>query len=209
MSPARSAAKDPTAATKAALLDAARTEFAAYGVAGARVDRIAERAGVNKERIYGHFGSKEKLFDTVIKTALDEVAAAVAMPGKDPSDYVGKLFDFYATHPDLVRLLMWEALHYRGEELLPGQEQRVDKCRSKTESLAEGLGREPDTSVARMVFTLVGLAMWPSAMPQLARITVGEEARTPEGREALREHLVAFVRSAVEGAAGTSGAAGS
>lgn len=198
MSP-RKDVKDPTAATKAALLEAARTEFAAYGVAGARVDRIAERAGVNKERIYGHFGSKEKLFDTVIKSALDEVAAAVAMPGKDPAEYVGNLFDFYSAHPDLVRLLMWEALHYRGEDdLLPGQELRVDKCRSKTESLAEGLGREPDASVARMVFSLVGMAMWPSVMPQLARITVGEEAATPEGREALREHLVAFVRAAVE-----------
>jgi len=73
----------------------------------------------------------------------------------------------------------------------------VDKCRSKTESLAEGLGREPDDSVARMVFSLIGMAMWPSVMPQLARITVGEGAATPDGQRAMREHLVAFVRAAV------------
>ncbi|MBO4270311.1 TetR/AcrR family transcriptional regulator [Microbispora triticiradicis] len=196
--PPRRDVKDPTAATKAALLEAARAEFAAYGVAGARVDRIADRAGVNKERIYGHFGSKEKLFDTVVAAALDEMAEAVAMPGDDPADYVSRLFDYYAAHPDVVRLMMWEALHYRSEDaLLPGQERRVDKCRSKTVSLAAGLGREPDAAMARTLFTLIGMAMWPSAMPQLARITAGEDATTPEGREALRGHLMAFVRAAV------------
>ncbi|MBO3680199.1 TetR family transcriptional regulator [Streptomyces sp. NEAU-YJ-81] len=41
-------------ATKAGLLDAAFTEFAAYGIAGARVDRIAETAGANKRLISVH-----------------------------------------------------------------------------------------------------------------------------------------------------------
>ncbi|MEU8176671.1 hypothetical protein AB0C14_27675 [Microbispora hainanensis] len=41
------------------------------------------------------------------------------------------------------------------------------------------------------------MAIWPTVMPQLARITVGDEAATPEGRDAPREHLVEFVRAAV------------
>ncbi|WP_433225193.1 TetR/AcrR family transcriptional regulator [Microtetraspora malaysiensis] len=188
--------KDSTAATRAALLEAARVEFAAKGVAGARVDTIAERAGVNKERIYGHFGSKEKLFDAVVVTALDQVTEAVSMPGKDAADYVGRLYDYYREHPDLVRLLMWEALHYGGEKLLPGQERRVDKCGRKTVSLAEGLGREPSPQVARTMLMLIGMAMWPTAMPQLNRIFLGADGAADH--DAMRDSVLEFVRDALD-----------
>lgn len=186
------APKVSTAATRAALLEAARGEFAAYGVAGARVDRIAERAGVNKERIYGHFGSKEKLFDAVITEALDDLTAQIALPGADPADYVAKLTDYYRGHPDTVRLLMWEALNYRGQDLLPGQESRVERCARKTASLAEGRGEEPDAATARTLFLLTGLALFQSMMPQLARIIMGDEADSPDNRRALRDQAAAL-----------------
>ncbi|GAA4919426.1 AcrR family transcriptional regulator [Nonomuraea thailandensis] len=188
--------KVSTAATRAALLEAAREEFAAYGVAGARVDRIAERAGVNKERIYGHFGSKEKLFDAVITEALDDLTAQIALPGADPVDYVAKLTDYYHSHPDLVRLLMWEALNYRGQELLEGQEARVERCGRKTASLAEGRGeKEPSAETARMLFMLTGLALFPSMMPQLARIILRGAADDHEG---MRDQIAAFVTAALK-----------
>ncbi|MEV4173406.1 TetR/AcrR family transcriptional regulator [Nonomuraea sp. NPDC049709] len=189
------APKVSTAATRAALLEAARDEFAAYGVAGARVDRIAERAGVNKERIYGHFGSKEKLFDAVIEEALDDLTRQIALPGADPVDYVAKLTDYYRSHPDLVRLLMWEALNYRGQDLLPGQEIRVERCGRKTASLAAGRGEEPSAATARMLFTLTGLALFPSMMPQLGRIILGEAADDHEG---MRDQIAAFVAAALK-----------
>jgi AcrR family transcriptional regulator len=191
------APKVSTAATRAALLEAAREEFAAYGVAGARVDRIAERAGVNKERIYGHFGSKEKLFDAVITEALDDLTAQIALPGGDPVDYVAKLTDYYRDHPDLVRLLMWEALNYRGQELLPGQEARVERCARKTASLAQRRGEEPDAATARTLFLLTGLALFQSMMPQLARIILGEESDSPEGRGALHDQAADLVHRAL------------
>ncbi|MEV8637518.1 TetR family transcriptional regulator [Streptosporangium sp. NPDC051023] len=183
-------------ATRDALLTAARSEFAAYGIAGARVDRIAERAGVNKERIYGYFGSKEKLFDQVMESVLDEMAEVVAMPGDDPIDYVGKIHDFYLANPELTRLLMWESLHYR-EDALEGQHRRIARCAAKAESLAAGLGREPSPEVSRTMMTLIGLAAWPMVMPRLGRIVVGEEFGTEEGHRRMREHLVDFVRTAL------------
>ncbi|MEU9832300.1 TetR family transcriptional regulator [Streptosporangium sp. NPDC048047] len=190
----------PKEATRDALLSAARAEFAAHGIAGARVDRIAERAGVNKERIYGYFGSKEKLFDQVMITVMDELTAAVAMPGDDPVEYVARLHDYYGTHPELVRLLMWESLHYRDGEL-EGQEHRVAKCERKAESLAVGLGREPSQETARTMMTLIGLAAWPAVMSRLGRIILGDEAATEEGRLRMREHLVSFARTALAGEA--------
>ncbi|WP_053175085.1 TetR/AcrR family transcriptional regulator [Nonomuraea sp. SBT364] len=182
--------KVSTTATRAALLAAARGEFADYGIAGARVDRIAERAGVNKERIYGHFGNKEKLFDAVITEALDDLTAQIALPGSDPADYVAKLTAYYQAHPELVRLLMWEALSYRGQQLLPGQEARVERCARKTASMSE----RPTAATARTVFLLTGLALFPSMMPQLARIFLGEAAGD---QEAMREHAAAFAAAAM------------
>ncbi|WP_336205229.1 TetR/AcrR family transcriptional regulator [Nonomuraea sp. LPB2021202275-12-8] len=182
-----------TAATRSALLAAAREEFAAYGIAGARVDRIAERAGVNKERIYGHFGNKEKLFDAVITEALDDLTAQIALPGTDPVDYVAKLADYYHAHPELVRLLMWEALNYRGQELLPGQERRVERCARKAASMAE----HPTAATARTLFLLTGLAMFPAMMPQLGRIILGEAADSPQAHEEMRDHIAAFVTASL------------
>ncbi|MFI6602566.1 TetR/AcrR family transcriptional regulator [Nonomuraea sp. NPDC050536] len=191
------APKVSTTATRTALLEAAREEFAAYGIAGARVDRIAERAGVNKERIYGHFGSKEKLFDAVITGALDDLTAQIALPGKDPVDYIARLTEYYQEHPDTVRLLMWEALNYRGQDLLPGQEARVERCGRKTASLAEGQDVEPTVDTARTLFLLTGLALLPSMLPQLARIIVGDPGDTPESRAAMRTHIANFVSAAM------------
>jgi AcrR family transcriptional regulator len=65
-----------TAETQAKLKAAAVQEFAAHGLSGTRVERIAERAGVNKERPYKYFGSKEELFANVLSDELARIATA-------------------------------------------------------------------------------------------------------------------------------------
>lgn len=193
--------REAATSTRETLLVAAREEFAAYGIAGARVDRIARRAGVNKERIYGYFGSKDKLFDAVMQRALDELAEALSQPGEDPVEYVGRLFDFYREHPDVLRLLMWESLHER-EEGLPHEQWRVDRCFGKVESLAAGLGRAPSPEVGRLMLTLIGLAAWPLAMPQIAELMLGDKAGDPQDAAAMRAHVTAFARAALDGTVG-------
>ncbi|MFD0902723.1 TetR/AcrR family transcriptional regulator [Actinomadura sediminis] len=195
--------RNPATTTRDALLAAAREEFAEHGIAGARVDRIAARAGVNKERIYGHFGNKEKLFDAVIKDALDEFAAVNTVLEDDPVAYVGEAFDRYREHPDLLRLLMWEALHHRSAAL-PDQSWRAERCGRKVRSLAARLGEEPSPDVGRAVLSLLGLAMMPLAMPQLAEL-LGAKMDTPESVAAMREHVMGFARAALEGRASASG----
>jgi AcrR family transcriptional regulator len=59
--------------TKQAILSAARDEFSAKGLAGTRVDVIAERAGVNKQRIYAYFNSKDNLFTEVLHLCMEEI----------------------------------------------------------------------------------------------------------------------------------------
>ena len=48
--------RDP-AGMRLRILEAAKQEFAAHGLAGARVDRIAEKAGANKRMLYYHVGN--------------------------------------------------------------------------------------------------------------------------------------------------------
>ncbi|MFI6104873.1 TetR family transcriptional regulator [Streptomyces sp. NPDC051310] len=99
-----------SSATKARLLDAALTEFAAHGIAGARVDRIAEAAGANKRLIYVYFGNKEQLFDHVMQRALEAGAESVPFDVEDLPGYAGAIFDHLVARPELMRLVAWKQL---------------------------------------------------------------------------------------------------
>src|SRR5699024_12877270 len=111
-----------TEKTRALLLKAARTEFAAHGIAGARVDHIAERAGVNKQRIYANFGDKARLFQHVVGQALDELSQDETLDeDTTPAAYVARVLDHHSAKPELLRLLLSSALH-SGEKPPPAQE---------------------------------------------------------------------------------------
>lgn len=66
---------EPARNTRKLLLDAAIAEFAESGYAGARTDRIASDAGVNKQLIFYYFGSKAGLYDAVLQDAQRRLAA--------------------------------------------------------------------------------------------------------------------------------------
>ena len=180
--------------TRDRLLAAAREEFATHGIAGARVDRIASAAGANKERIYGNFGSKEALFQTVVTEAKAEHAEGIGLPGGDLAEYVGRLYDFHRQHPVLLRLMLWEAL-YSGDRPVD-DDPRQPSYRTKVESLAAALGRPAAPDTAATLIVLIGLACWPHTMPQLARFLL--ESGSPEERhQVLRAKVVAFAPQAL------------
>ncbi|GAA4250131.1 TetR family transcriptional regulator [Dactylosporangium darangshiense] len=122
------------AATKVRILDAATAEFAAYGLAGARVDRVAMRAEINKQLIYAYFGSKEGLFDAVLQTHIELLLDAVPFDAGDLPGYAVALFDFAVAKPDLLRLLRWHTLERPGE--LARFEQTIGSTERKIAALA-------------------------------------------------------------------------
>ena len=77
-----------------AILDAATAEFARYGLGGARVDRIAERAGANKRMLYYYFGSKEALFLAVLEESYGhpQRGAHAQLVHRDPREALKRLW---------------------------------------------------------------------------------------------------------------------
>src|SRR3954469_25602269 len=95
------------AATKARLLHAATEEFAEYGLAGARIDRIAERAGANKRLIYVYFGDKDALFDAVVDEQARMVLKAIPLGEGDLTAFAASRFDYVLTNPAARRIAIW------------------------------------------------------------------------------------------------------
>ncbi len=101
-----------------ALLLAARDEFARHGLAGARVDRIAERAGLNKRLIYYYFASKDDLFLAVLEATYADIRAAeeqLHLKNMAPAQAIRRLTEFawnyYLQHPEFLTLLNSANLH--------------------------------------------------------------------------------------------------
>jgi TetR/AcrR family transcriptional regulator len=102
----------PEMTTQEKILAAAREEFAARGLDGARVDRIARAAGVNKAMIYYHFHSKERLYETVVeqflesvKTFLDRVLTEAADLDSlllEVSKFYGRVFETSREMPPIM-----------------------------------------------------------------------------------------------------------
>jgi AcrR family transcriptional regulator len=96
--------------TRRRILAAATAEFADYGIAGARVDRIAVTTPINKSQIYSYFGSKDKLFDAVFDGRVNADVDTVPFDADDLPGYAARLYDLYIGDPCLVRLLSWARL---------------------------------------------------------------------------------------------------
>ncbi len=104
--------------TQARILEAARTEFASHGLGGARVDRIADEAGVNKRMLYHYFGNKDDLFLAVLEAAYADIRSAevaLHLSEVDPPEAIRRLvrftWDYYLAHPEFLNLLNSANLH--------------------------------------------------------------------------------------------------
>ncbi|MFC4630132.1 TetR family transcriptional regulator [Promicromonospora alba] len=122
--------------TKDRILTAATAEFARYGIAGARIDRLAKAARTSKERVYAHFRSKEELYRIV---AAGQLAAAAEATRLDPADlpgYVGRMHDYLAAHPECYRLMVWGQLELDTESTPPDDAVRAANA-AKVEQLRD------------------------------------------------------------------------
>jgi AcrR family transcriptional regulator len=99
------------------ILEAAKQEFAAHGLAGARVDRIAANAGANKRMLYYHVGKKDDLYLAVLEGAYEKIRTeerGLDLEHLDPPKAIERLIDFtwnyFIRNPEFLALLNTENL---------------------------------------------------------------------------------------------------
>lgn len=151
--------------SRALIHAAAREEFGRRGFAGARVERIAARAGVNKQLIFYYFRSKEGLFRAVVDSAVEGILlAARATPGSQaPVDRfrnaARSLFKALQAHRDVVWLAFLD-----GEGDGPGPSASIRQLTGTIQSLlseGQGLGYfrddiDPEMVAAQVLAIAVG-----------------------------------------------------
>lgn len=102
-------------AMRARLLLAARDEFAAAGLVGAKIERIAAAASSNKAQVFHYFGSKEGLFDALLAQTVAETFGEVPVDTDDLAEWAARLHDSYVRRPWAERLATWHRLE-RGSD---------------------------------------------------------------------------------------------
>ncbi|MBO2448494.1 TetR family transcriptional regulator [Actinomadura barringtoniae] len=181
-----------SSATKERILEAATTEFAEYGFAGARVDRIAKDAEANKRAIYDYFGDKRALFGAVLERQMRVVAEAVPVDGKDMAGYATGLVDYHLAHPEHWRLLMWEALELGSGEV-PDEAVRTAHYGDKVRALGEaGAADASELDARELLFFTLGVVNWGFVVPQIRRMVLGGELSPEQLRDAVSKAVQAL-----------------
>jgi TetR/AcrR family transcriptional regulator len=191
----RVAARDPER-SRERILAAALREFSVHGFAGARVDRIARRARINKRMLYHYFGSKAGLFRAILSRKLGERLAWAAATPADPGESLVYWYEITCRDPDWVRLLQWEALEGGpGAISREAERQRAFKLgvNQLRDRRARGLLRT-DLEAPHMLLAMMALTMFPVAFPQITRLATGLRPTDP----AFRKQRIEFLRQFAE-----------
>jgi TetR/AcrR family transcriptional regulator len=205
---ARSGKRDPQA-SRQALLTAAIAEFAAKGPAGARVDEIARRAGVNKQMLYHYFGNKDDLF----RAALEEVYGRIRAreralnlsdlpPVRAMESLVGFSFDYLAEHPEFIALLNDEnrygAMHLDGlREVQSMHLPLVELIRDTLQrGVREGVFRD-DIDPINLYISIAGLSYFFFSNNRTLSAIFGTNLGDTKAVAVRRRHVIEFALGAL------------
>jgi AcrR family transcriptional regulator len=180
-------------ATRQRLIEAAWVEFAEYGIAGARVDRIAANAHANKAQIYHYFGSKDRLFDAVWNALVDQIVGGAPLDARDLDGFAARLSEIYEEHPDLIRLITWQRLERGGDArhdiAMSASQHRIDLIAE-----AQSQGAVTDRFDAPVLFALIlhVAALWGMTSPDVDAVV---NVHDPKLRSEIVRSAVAAILS--------------
>jgi TetR/AcrR family transcriptional regulator len=198
--------------TRQALLDAALREFAEFGLAGARVDAIAETAGVNKQALYYHFGNKEELFQAALASVYDHfLSEQGGWTDPDKSaieamrELIGAIFDHLQTHGDGTAVIADENRH-RGSHITADLQRRmqsgvapmiaaIDNVLKRGQSQGV-LSKAAD--VTQLYMTIIALCMFYFTNAYTMSAILGRELLTKSLIQQWRRHVIDFIMAALE-----------
>ncbi|MGW4241457.1 TetR/AcrR family transcriptional regulator [Nocardia sp. NPDC004722] len=169
--------------SRQALLDAALDEFAAKGFDGARVQEIADRAGVNKQLIAYYFGGKEGLYQE-IQRDWPAAEAERADPELPLDEIAARYLSAALADPRPARLLVWRGLTGSGSatDYLDGSATVDSDLANLTRARDRG-EIPPGLDPAFMRIALMGMILAPVMLPETALQATGKQPGTTEFEE--------------------------
>jgi AcrR family transcriptional regulator len=178
--------------SRRALLDAALVEFAAKGLAGARVSEIADRAGVNRQLISYYFDGKDGLYQALVEhwLAREEEFGAAQLPF---DELVARYVEDSVENRELHRLFVRESL----EDAAPVGQGRVGISEADVADLRR---RQRDGEIADdldpafLLLALQGAVSAGITFPDDVRRVTGLDPASPEFAERYAEQLRRIVR---------------
>jgi AcrR family transcriptional regulator len=192
--------------TQQRIFEAAFKEFAAKGFAGARVDVIARRAGINKRMLYHYFGDKEGLFREVLRRKMAQRQTwSEAMPD-DPRESLPYRFELAFKDPQWIRLLEWEALQFADKRLIDEtkRQRSVDAAVKWIASRQERGHLSSHFEPRELLLGMVALTWFPLAFPQLTRLITRQSVFDARFRARQRKFLRQMASVFAEPKAGTA-----
>ena len=196
--------RDPVR-TRASILSSATAEFARYGLGGARVDRIAERAGANKRMLYYYFGDKDGLFLAALEERYAHIRnaeRALRLEHLDPRAAVRRLVAFTwkycLEHPEFLTLLNSANLH-RAEHLA-----RSDRVREMNSPLIATLGEilergrvqghfRGGVDPVQLYISIAGLAYFYLSNRHTLSAIFGRDLMAPKARAQRLSHMTEVI----------------
>ncbi len=191
--------------TRENILDVAMEEFAQKGLAGARIDEIAERTSSSKRMIYYYFGGKEGLYQAVLERAYARIRTQEQsshfedlQPEEALRAIIGHNFDYHHDHPEFVRLVMNENLHH-GEYIT-----QIESMQERNRSVIEQLRTIIDKGLVAGVFrpgidpvdlhiTISALSFYNVSNRHTFLSNFGVDFKAPATRARRREQIIQAV----------------
>ncbi|MDB5517370.1 MAG: transcriptional regulator [Tardiphaga sp.] len=193
------------------ILEAAKKEFAAHGIGGARVDRIAAEAGANKRMLYYHVGNKEDLYLAVLEGAYEQIRVeerGLDLEHLDPPEAIERLIGFtwnyFIRNPEFLALLNTEnqaqARHIK----------RSTRIKSMHSPFVEMIGKvvkrgveSGDFQIAmdpvQLYISIAALGFFYLSNSATLSVIFGRDLLSETARDERLAHMVALVLAALTG----------
>lgn len=197
--------------TRDSVLNAALREFAARGLGGARVDRIAHSAGVNKQALYYHYGNKEALYQAALTHAYGQIdldhtqwTAPDAPPADAMRQVVSAIFDHVHRTEESMAVIGEENRHH-GVHLTLDVRKRmrasVSPLIAAIRAVLERGQRQGvfvrDVELDHLYLTIIALSMFYFTNSFTLSAILGRDLSAPARVAAWKEHVVSFVLAAL------------
>ncbi|RVI97603.1 TetR/AcrR family transcriptional regulator [Sinorhizobium medicae] len=197
--------------TRASILAAATQEFAENGIGGARVDAIAERAGINKRMLYHYFGDKEQLYLAVLEEAYVGIRTAeksLNLSDLEPEQGIAELamftWGYFLEHPEFLSLLGTENLHRarwlrQSTRLKELHSSFIDKLSDLLQrGRKEGLFR-PDVDPLNLYLTIAALGYFYLSNQYTLSTIFGRDLMDKSNLDVWKRHIVHVTLASIRG----------